>query len=216
MRPQLKPVELAADYEPSIHRRGRLQRAFDIACSISGLAFLSPIFCFVAIAIKLDDRGPVFYRQTRVGRGLRTFQLWKFRTMVRDADRLGLLTTPDDRRVTRTGRWLRRHKLDELPQLLNVLAGDMQLVGARPEVERYVAMFRSEYGEILRDRPGITDPAAIAYRREEQWFVAGQIEKQYVEDILPAKLKLSMGYQTRRTFWSDVRVLLQTVFGTAR
>ena len=165
------------------------------------------------MAIKVDDRGPIFYRQTRVGKGFHNFQLWKFRTMVQGADRMGLLTASTDRRLTRLGRWLRRTKLDELPQLFNVVNGEMQLVGSRPEVERYVEIFRSEYTELLRDRPGITDPATLAYRREELLFAAGPIEKQYVDQILPAKLRLSMDYQLRRTFWSDVCILLRTVFG---
>jgi lipopolysaccharide/colanic/teichoic acid biosynthesis glycosyltransferase len=129
------------------------------------------------------------------------------------ADRGGLLTAPADFRVTRVGRLLRRHKLDELPQLFNVLAGDMQLVGARPEVEPYVQMFRSQYAVILQDRPGITDPASLANRREDQMFSADRMEQQYVEEILPSKLKLSLGYQQRRSLLSDIGILLRTAFG---
>jgi lipopolysaccharide/colanic/teichoic acid biosynthesis glycosyltransferase len=130
--------------------------------------------------------------------------------MIPDADRHGLLTAPGDSRLTRAGRWLRRYKLDELPQLFNVLKGDMQLVGARPEVERYVQMFRPQYAVILVERPGITDPATLAYRREEEIFSASRIDKQYVEEILPAKLKLSLAYQKERSFLSDLRILLRT------
>jgi lipopolysaccharide/colanic/teichoic acid biosynthesis glycosyltransferase len=131
--------------------------------------------------------------------------------MVPNSDHGGLLTAAEDSRLTRIGRWLRRYKLDELPQLFNVLRGEMQMVGARPEVERFVEMFRPQYKLILRDRPGITDPASLAYRREDQLLSAGHMEQQYVQTILPAKLQLSLAYQARRTFLSDVGILLRTV-----
>lgn len=175
---------------------------------------LSPLFCCIAIAIKLDDGGPVWYFQPRVGRHFQTFRVCKFRSMIPGADRASLLTAPEDSRLTRVGRVLRRYKIDELPQLFNVLKGDMQFVGARPEVERYVQMFRAEYAVILQDRPGITDPASLAYRNEEKILAANRIEEQYVEEILPAKLKLSMNYQKSRTFWSDLGVLLRTISRT--
>ncbi len=178
-----------------------------------GLFLLSPLFCVIALAIKFDDGGPVFYKQVRIGRNFRCFRVCKFRSMVTGADRDGLLTAPGDSRETRVGRWLRRYKLDEFPQLLNVLKGDMQLVGARPEVERYVQMFRSQYAVILQERPGITDPATLAYRREDDMLPVSGIEGEYVEKILPAKLKLSLDYQKRRTFLSDIGILAQTVLG---
>jgi lipopolysaccharide/colanic/teichoic acid biosynthesis glycosyltransferase len=152
----------------------------------------------------------VFFTQDRIGKGFRHFRVWKFRSMVTDADRGGLLTAPADSRLTGIGRVLRRYKLDELPQLFNVLLGDMQLVGARPEVEPYVQMFRSQYEAILQDRPGITDPASLAYRREDQMFSLDRMEQQYVEEILPAKLKLSLDYQQRRNFLSDLGILART------
>jgi lipopolysaccharide/colanic/teichoic acid biosynthesis glycosyltransferase len=133
--------------------------------------------------------------------------------MVTGADSGSLLTAPADSRLTRVGRVLRQHKLDELPQLFNVLAGDMQLVGARPEVEPFVQMFRSQYAVILQDRPGITDPASLAYRREDQIFSGEGMEQQYVEQILPAKLQLSLDYQKHRSFLSDIGILLRTVSG---
>jgi lipopolysaccharide/colanic/teichoic acid biosynthesis glycosyltransferase len=133
--------------------------------------------------------------------------------MVVNADRDGLLTAPADSRLTRVGRWLRRYKVDELPQLFNVLKGDMQLVGARPEVERYVQLFRPQYAVILQERPGITDPATLVYRHEDQIFSADRMEEQYVKEILPAKLKLSLDYQKQRSLFSDVRILLRTVIG---
>lgn len=194
-------------------RTGLLHRAFDVSCAAVGLLILSPLFGLIAMAIKYDDGGPVFYLQDRVGRDFRHFRVCKFRSMVTGADRHGLLTSHRDSRLTRIGRLLRRYKLDELPQLFNVLAGDMQLVGARPEVERYVQMFRAQYAVILQDRPGITDPATLAYRREEQILSASGIEQQYLGEILPAKLKLSLDYQRQRTFRSDLEILLRTVLG---
>ena len=164
----------------------------------------------IAAAIKFDDGGPVFYLHDRVGTNFRHFRVCKFRSMVLGADRDGSLTAPQDSRLTRIGRLLRRYKLDELPQLFNVLTGDMQLVGPRPEVDRYVQMFRSQYAVLLQDRPGITDPAALAYRHEERILSASGLEQQYVGEILPAKLKLSLDYQQKRSFWSDLRILLRT------
>jgi lipopolysaccharide/colanic/teichoic acid biosynthesis glycosyltransferase len=133
--------------------------------------------------------------------------------MIVGADRDGLLTAPMDNRVTRVGRFLRDYKLDELPQLINVLKGDMQFVGARPEVERYVEMFRVQYATILRERPGITDPAALVYRREDSILSSNNIEDQYIAQVLPHKLRLSMEYQRHRGFLSDMRILVRTVFG---
>ncbi len=194
-------------------KTGAINRAFDILCATTGLLLLSPLLCGIALAIKFDDDGPVLYRQVRMGRNLRPFRVFKFRSMVPGADRDGLLTAPGDPRTTRVGRWLRRYKLDELPQLFNVLNGDMQLVGARPEVEKYVQMFRPQYAVILQERPGITDPATLAYRHEDQMFSTTRMEEQYVEEILPAKLKRSLDYQKQRSLLSDVQILLRTLFG---
>lgn len=207
-----KGHELVHECLPAAVRTGTLHRVFDVACAAAGLFFLSPLFGAIAIAIKFDDGGPVFYAQDRVGKNFRLFRVCKFRSMVAGADRGGLLTAPGDSRLTRMGRVLRRFKLDELPQLFNVVRGDMQLVGARPEVERYVAMFRPQYAVILQDRPGITDTATLAYRREDQILSATRMEQQYVDEILPAKLGLSMDYQKRRNFLSDVGILLKTAF----
>ena len=206
--------DLLDEYSPASSTSGVLHRAFDACCAFAGLFLLSPLFCFVAIAIKLDDSGPVFYLQPRVGRNFRSFRVCKIRSMIMGADRDSLITAPGDARLTRAGRVLRRYKIDELPQLFNVLKGDMQLVGARPEVERYVQMFRAEYAIILQDRPGITDPASLAYRHEAEMLDANRIERQYVEKILPAKLKLSMDYRKSRTFLSDLKVLFRTVSRT--
>jgi lipopolysaccharide/colanic/teichoic acid biosynthesis glycosyltransferase len=193
-------------------RSGALHQAFDIASAALGLILLTPVFAVIAALIKLDDGGPIFYKQLRIGREFQPFYLFKFRSMTSGADQKGLLTACGDARVTRVGRRLRDYKFDELPQLFNVLKGDMQLVGSRPEVARYVERFRQQYAVLLRGRPGITDPAALAYRHEEKILSGSGIEEQYVASVLPAKLKLSLEYEQRRTFLSDIRVLLQTVF----
>jgi lipopolysaccharide/colanic/teichoic acid biosynthesis glycosyltransferase len=213
MLPQSRGPEVMQESWPVSHRTSALTRAFDVLSSALGLFLLSPLLCLIALAIKFDDGGPVLYRQARMGRGFRPFQVCKFRSMIVDADRDGLLTAPADSRLTRVGRWLRRYKVDELPQLFNVLKGDMQLVGARPEVERYVQLFRPQYAVILQERPGITDPATLVYRHEDQIFSADRMEEQYVKEILPAKLKLSLDYQKQRSLFSDVRILLRTVIG---
>ncbi len=171
-----------------------LKRLFDICLATLGLVLLSPLLLLFAIAVKLDSRGPVFFRQERVGRGFRPFRIFKFRTMVVDAPQRGGQITAghDDPRITRVGRFLRRWKFDELPQFLNVVKGEMSLVGPRPEVPRYVEMFRSDYAEILTIRPGITDLASIKYR-DEAGLLAGSAnpEQTYVQEILPQKLALA-------------------------
>lgn len=192
-----------------------MPRAVEVIVAGVGLILLSPILALCALAIKLEGRGSVFYSQLRVGRDSQDFRLLKFRSMSPGADMKGLLTSPNDMRVTRVGRLLRKYKLDELPQLINVLTGDMQFVGSRPEVRKYVEHFRNEYALLLRDRPGITDPASIVFRNEEKAFSKEDLEKQYVADILPRKLELSLGYQRTRTFVSDVKILIRTVIGSA-
>ena len=202
-----RPVTSIASPEPL------LRFAFDATCAAIGLMVLLPLAAAIALAIKLDDDGAVFYAQPRVGKHFRLFRLLKFRSMVAGADRSGLLTTAGDSRRTRVGSFLRKYKLDELPQLLNVLKGEMQLVGPRPEVERYVQMFRSEYALLLQNRPGVTDPATLAYRHEDEMLRADGAEDQYVSQVLPDKLSLSLDYQRRRSFLSDLRILMQTVLG---
>lgn len=192
-----------------------LRRAFDITGAVAGLVALSPLLLLIAAAVKLEDGGPVFYSHARVGRNFRRFRLLKFRSMVVDADlRGGPLTAAGDPRVTRVGRWLRRMKLDELPQLVNVLRGEMQFVGARPESERYVHRFAAEYAELLQERPGITDPASLAYRDEEGRLGTADVEARYVTEILPHKLALSLEHARHRTFRRDLEVLLHTLWTT--
>jgi lipopolysaccharide/colanic/teichoic acid biosynthesis glycosyltransferase len=194
------------------------KRAFDLLLAGLGLLVLSPAFIVAAIAIKLDSRGPVFFLQERMGRNFRPFRIYKFRTMVADADRQGgQLTVGSDPRVTRVGRWLRQTKIDELPQLINVLLGDMSLVGPRPEVPRYVEMYRDEYAPVLSVRPGLTDPASVKYRDEASILAASRDpEQEYVHRILPDKIALARDYVARATFSSDLIVLTRTLLRIAR
>jgi len=191
-----------------------LKRAFDLLASGAGLVVLSPLFLILALLVRLDSRGPVFYHATRVGRGGKTFRLHKFRTMVADADRQGPgITRADDSRVTRAGRWLRRAKLDELPQLVNVLRGEMSLVGPRPEDPRYVALYTPQQRAILDYRPGITSMASLKYRREEHELAGPDWERRYVEEVMPAKLHLDLAYAQEASLLRDLRLILRTIFG---
>lgn len=191
-----------------------MKSLFDFVMATLGLVVLLPAFALMALAIKLDSPGPVFYRQERVGRGGRLFRIHKFRTMRVDADRVGgQLTVGQDARITRVGAFLRAHRLDELPQLIDVLLGHMSLVGPRPEVPRYVALYPAHLREqVLSVRPGITDPASLAYRNEAaQLAAAADPEREYVEVILPAKLAASAAYATRASLWTDLAVLARTL-----
>jgi dTDP-4-amino-4,6-dideoxygalactose transaminase/lipopolysaccharide/colanic/teichoic acid biosynthesis glycosyltransferase len=192
--------------------RSIVHRAFDTICAAMGLVILSPLFLIIAAAIKWEDGGPVFFSQSRVGKDLRNFRLLKFRSMVPNSAARNALTAPEDPRITRVGQILRRYKLDELPQLVNVVKGEMQLVGARPELEHYVECFRAEYKVLLQDPPGITDLASLTFRNEDEMFQAGPLEEQYVAHILPRKLKLSLKYSQARTFYSDLEILVRTIF----
>jgi len=189
------------------------KRGFDVVCAALGLVVLSPLFALLAALIKLGDGGPVFFRQQRMGYRGRPFRIWKFRTMVPDAERRGALLTADcDPRITGVGRWLRRTKMDELPQLLNVLAGEMSLVGPRPEVPRYVALYTPAQRGVIDIVPGITDPASLAYRDEGRLLAsAPDPERAYVNRIMPDKIRLNLEYARRATLWTDVAVILNTV-----
>jgi FlaA1/EpsC-like NDP-sugar epimerase/lipopolysaccharide/colanic/teichoic acid biosynthesis glycosyltransferase len=189
-----------------------MKRLMDLTCAAIGLAVLWPLFLLVAILIKRDGGGPVFFKQERIGRGFRPFMMYKFRTMVTDAERLGaLLTARNDRRITRIGAFLRRTKLDELPQLINVFRGEMSLVGPRPEVARYVDLFREEYAEVLRVRPGITDLASLQYRDESEVLGDGDTESVYIERVLPEKLRLARDYVRRASLAYDLRLVVTTL-----
>lgn len=188
------------------------KRIFDVVASLAGLVLLAPLFLLVAVWIKLDSPGPVFFRQQRVGKDGVYFNIIKFRTMDDDAHE-PLLTVGHDRRITRAGRFLRRHKLDEFPQLLNVVAGHMSLVGPRPEVPRYVDCYPADVRSVvLSVAPGITDWASIYYKEENSLLSrAADPEKAYLDTILPAKLKYNLRYVHERSFWNDVRIIFTTL-----
>ena len=190
-----------------------MKRLFDILASGLGLLVLSPLFLILALWIPLDSPGPVFYRQTRVGRGDRDFRIFKFRTMHVGADKGSLVTIGGrDPRVTRAGNFLRRCKLDELPQLINVLVGDMSLVGPRPEVRKYVDLYTPEQLHVLDVRPGMTDAASIKYRNESE--LLGQVadpEDYYIQVILPDKLAINLDYVRNHSFLADIKLILKTI-----
>jgi lipopolysaccharide/colanic/teichoic acid biosynthesis glycosyltransferase len=190
-----------------------MKRLLDVLASCCGLVVLAPLWGTIAAAIRLDSPGPVFFRQERMGRGFKPFSIYKFRTMVVDAPlKGGLLTAGDDPRITRVGRWLRGSKLDELPQLLNVLLGDMSLVGPRPEVRKYVELFRDHYETILRVRPGITDWASLQYRDESAILAqAVDPEQEYLHRILPDKLRLAEEYVRHSSVRLDLVLILLTL-----
>ena len=188
-----------------------LKRLFDLTCSVIGLVVLAPILVLVSLFVWLGDRGPVFFRQERVGRGGRLFRIHKFRTM-RVASSGSQVTSADDDRITPLGKVLRKTKIDELPQLIDVALGDMSLVGPRPEVPRYVELWGEEARtEILSIRPGITDPAAIAYRNEQDELAAAEDpETHYTQVILPRKVAMYRDYVRNRSFVGDLKVILGT------
>jgi len=189
------------------------KRAFDLVFSIVGLILLSPVFLIVAVLVRLSGPGPVFFRQERVGRSFRRFHICKFRTMVDGSGAGRPITVRGDQRVTLLGRFLRRTKLDELPQLINVIRGDMSLVGPRPEVPQYVEMFRQDYEEILRVRPGITDEASIAFRDEEAILSqAADPQKTYLKEVLPRKIELGRHYVRTWTLRRDLVIIARTIF----
>ncbi len=189
-----------------------MKRLFDIVASGVGLLVLSPLFAVLAVWIKADSRGPVFYRQTRVGRYNKDFRLYKFRSMRPDSDKLGLITVGGrDPRVTRSGYYIRKYKLDELPQLINVFVGDMSLVGPRPEVRKYVDMYTSEQLHVLDVRPGITSLASIRYRNENDVLAASDDpERCYIERVMPDKLEIDLEYVARAGLWSDIKLIFTT------
>ena len=189
------------------------KRLFDIAFALLALLLLGPLLLAVALWVRLDSPGPVFFRQQRVGQGGRLFGIYKFRTMRTDAEALGpQITVGQDPRITRAGAWLRRAKLDELPQFLNVLRGDMSVVGPRPEVPRYVALYPSDVREtVLSVLPGITDLASIEFRNESELLAhSSDPERTYVEQILPAKLHHAQQYVRTRSLWLDLRLIAWT------
>ena len=194
-----------------------MKRGFDLTTSAIGLLLLWPVLLIAAVLVKLTSRGPAFFRQQRMGRNFQPFDILKFRTMVVDADKRGAqITAGRDPRITTVGHFLRKTKIDELPQLINVFKGDMSFVGPRPEVPRYVEMFRDDYAELLTVRPGITDIASLKYRHESD--LLGQSENPentYIREILPDKIALAKEYIRRSSILFDLQLIFKTVLRMA-
>jgi len=190
-----------------------MKRLFDVLVSFLALLALSPLMLVIACWVLLDSRGEVFYSQLRVGRGNKDFRMYKFRTMRSGSDRAGLLTVGGrDPRVTTAGYYLRRFKLDELPQLINILMGDMSLVGPRPEVRKYVNLYSPEQMAVLKARPGLTDYASLEYFNENTLLEQSpDPEKVYIEEIMPAKLALNLKYINERSMVVDMGIIFKTV-----
>lgn len=201
-----------------IIRLSKVIRFFDFVLSLVGLVILAPIFIVLAAWIKIDSVGPVFYKQIRVGQNGKDFGLFKFRSMVVDADKKGLITVGGrDPRITRSGYFIRKYKLDELPQLINVLVGDMSLVGPRPEVRKYVELYDDDQNKVLSVKPGITDYASIEYMDENE--ILGKStdpEKTYIEEIMPEKIKYNMKYIKNRSLIEYFKIIFLTVLKIIR
>ena len=195
-----------------------MRRFFDILFSFFGLLFLSPLFLIIALWIIVDDPGPVFYRQQRVGKDGKDFGLLKFRSMRVGADKMSLITIGErDPRVTRAGYYIRKYKLDELPQLWNVFVGEMSLVGPRPEVRRYVDLYTPEQRKVLSIRPGITDYASIEYIDENRLLAQStDPDKTYIEEIMPAKIALNMRYINHQTIGEYIKIIFLTFYKIIR
>ncbi|MBK6770796.1 MAG: sugar transferase [Ignavibacteria bacterium] len=190
-----------------------LKRSFDIFFSFFGLIILSPLFLLIFVMVKTDSRGPVIYKQTRVGKNGKDFSVLKFRSMKQDSESKGLLTVGGkDPRITKTGYFIRKYKLDELPQLINVLKGDMSFVGPRPEVRKYVLLYDEVQKKVLDVNPGITDVASIKYRNENELLEGSDDpESFYIKEIMPVKLKMNLEYINDRSFFKDIKVILNTL-----
>ena len=195
-----------------------MKRLFDVTFAVLGLIALIPLFAVVAILIRLTSPGPVFFRQARVGRNLKPFRIYKFRTMTVDSPNRGpSVTAHGDSRVTRLGRFLRKSKIDELPQIINVLVGEMSFVGPRPEVEEYVKEYPVEFQKILVNRPGMTDLASIEFRNESELLQnAGNVEELYISEILPVKLKYNLEYLENQSLRYDILLILRTLGAVLR
>lgn len=188
------------------------KRVFDVCIAGAGLVALAPFWIMIAAAIRLDSPGPILHRGVRMGRDGKPFAIYKFRTMVVDAAARGAgITTRHDPRITRVGRFLRKTKLDELPQLLNVLHGEMSFVGPRPEDPRYLRYYTAEQRALLNVSPGITGVASLVFRNEQEMLNGADWERTYIAQVLPQKLNLELEYLKRRSFWSDLHIIARTV-----
>jgi lipopolysaccharide/colanic/teichoic acid biosynthesis glycosyltransferase len=196
-------------------KRGKLfiKRVFDFVVSLLGIILLCPLFLLIALIIKMDSNGPVLFKQIRIGKDEEKFKIFKFRTMIVDAEKKGMqITVGKDSRITKIGQLLRKTKVDELPQLINVLIGDMSFVGPRPEVPKYVDMYDMQQRKILKVRPGITDLASIEYRDENTLLAkSNNPEKIYIEEIMPRKINLNTEYIKRMSVWYDVKLITKTI-----
>lgn len=194
------------------------KRLFDIVVSLLMILLLSPLMLIIAIWIKCDSKGPVMFRQVRITTGGREFRIFKFRTMVTDAEKLGTqVTVGQDPRITRSGRFLRKLRLDEVPQLFNVLAGDMSFVGTRPEVPRYVERYTPEMWATLLLPAGITSEASIRYKDEDELLSGAEdVDRVYVEQVLPEKMKYNLNYLREFSFWKDIAIMFETVIAVLR
>lgn len=190
-----------------------IKRIFDIAASTVGLIILLPILIIVSICIKLDTKGPVFFKQKRVGKNKKVFEIYKFRTMITDAEKIGKqITIGNDCRITKVGKFIRKCKLDEFPQLINVLKGEMSLVGPRPEVPRYVELYDEYQEQILLVKPGITDYASIEFRNENDILAESMNpEETYIEEIMSSKIELNMKYIKNISLLEDIKLILSTI-----
>lgn len=212
---QMRTDAVRPYYDAICGKRGALvvKRVFDVVASVVLLMVLLPVFALLAIAIKLDSPGPVFFRQVRVSQYGKTFRIFKFRTMVQNAEKLGAqVTVGEDPRITRVGKFIRDCRLDEICQLLNVLKGDMTFVGTRPEVPKYVAAYTSEMWATLLLPAGITSEASILYKDENRLLDrAADVDAAYIEQVLPGKMRYNLYAIRHFSFWSDIRTMLRTV-----
>jgi len=189
-----------------------LKRIFDIILSLLGLIILLPFMLIIAILIKLDSKGPIFFKQVRVTKNGREFEIFKYRTMRVGSDKYSQITVGKDNRITKIGAFLRKYKLDEIPQLINVLLGDMSLVGPRPEVPKYVVLYTDEQKEILKVRAGITDYASIEFSDENDLLASEEDpEKAYIEKVMPKKIELNKKYITEISILTDIKIILLTI-----
>lgn len=190
-----------------------MKRLMDIFFSLIGLILLFPLFLIIGLIIILDSKGGVFYKQTRVGKDGKDFKLFKFRSMAVGSDQKGLLTVGgNDSRITKPGYFIRKYKIDELPQLINVFIGDMSLVGPRPEVRKYVDLYNQEQQKVLSVKPGITDYASIAYINENEVLgKSSNPEKNYIEEVMPSKLKLNLKYIEEKSVITDIKIIFKTI-----
>ena len=189
-----------------------IKRLFDTTFSFFGLIILSPFLLIITILIKIDSKGPIFYKGIRVGKNGKTFKQYKFRTMIKNAEKLGGSTTAfNDHRITKIGRFLRKYKLDELPQLINVLKGEMSLVGPRPELKEHTDLYNNEEKKILSVKPGMTDYASIKFASLDQLVGSKNADEVYAKKIRNKKNQLRLYYVNNRSFWKDIKIIIQTI-----